>query len=153
MILRNFLFTMDSITVVLQVDLGLVTGTKKKKMMMQQKKFYSKKNFLKNATMQNWFYKLLDCKTLQKILDFFSKHSTTKINILCEKKWIFHVISQLFWMFMTLLKREKTDPSESSTITAVGYPLCLVHKVWGFSRGVLQLPTSTSSIRKEIFVF
>ena len=38
---------------------------------MQQKKFYSKKNFLKNATMQNWFYKLLDCKTLQKILDFF----------------------------------------------------------------------------------
>ena len=30
MILRNFLFTMDSITVVLQVDLGLVTGTKKK---------------------------------------------------------------------------------------------------------------------------
>ena len=53
---------------------------------MQQKKFYSKKNFLKNATMQNWFYKLLDCKTLQKILDFFPKHSSTKINILCEKK-------------------------------------------------------------------
>ena len=29
MILRNFLFTMDSITVVSQVDLALVTGTKK----------------------------------------------------------------------------------------------------------------------------
>ena len=151
--LEEFLFTMDSITVVSQVALALVTGTKKGRWWCSKRSFILKRIFSKNATMQNWFYKLLDCKTLQKILDFFSKHSSTKINILCEKKWIFHVISQLFWMFMTLLKREKTDPSESSTITAVGYPLCLVHKVWGFSRGVLQLPTSTSSIRKEIFVF
>lgn len=33
------------------------------------------------------------------------------------------LFSQLFWMFMMLLKKEKTDPSESSTITAA---LCSV---------------------------
>ena len=120
---------------------------------MQQKKFYSKKNFLKKCNDAKLVLQIAWLQNFAKIIRFFSKRSSTKINILCEKKWIFHVISQLFWMFMTLLKREKTDPSEPSTITAVGYPLCLVHKVWGFSRGVLQLPTSTSSIRKEIFVF
>ena len=146
MILRNFLFTMDNITVVSQVD--LVTEQK-------EDDFYSKKNFLfsKKCNDAKLVLQIAWLQNFAKNIRFFSKHSSTKINILCEKKWIFHVISQLFWMFMTLLKREKTDPSESSTITAVGYPLCLVHKVWGFSRGVLQLPTSTSSIRKEIFVF
>lgn len=66
MILRNFLFTMDNITVVSQVDLALVTEQK-------EDDFYSKKNFLfsKKCNDAKLVLQIAWLQNFAKILDFF----------------------------------------------------------------------------------